>query len=79
MEENTNVNIEEKKSVVKKEKKEKKKSFFKGLKSEFKKIVWPNQETTTKRTVLVVFVAVALGLVIALLDFVIRWGLSFIV
>ncbi len=56
-----------------------KKSFFKGLKAEFKKIVWPDQETVGKQTVAVVSVAVALGAIIAVLDFVIKWGLSFII
>lgn len=54
-------------------------SFFKGLKAEFKKIVWPDQETVTKQTITVVAVSVALGLIIAILDFVIKWGLSFII
>lgn len=56
-----------------------KKSFFKGLKAEFKKIVWPDQETVGKQTVVVLAVSVALGLVIAVLDFIIKWGLSFII
>jgi len=56
-----------------------KKSFFKGLKAEFKKIVWPDQETVGKQTVTVLVVSVALGLTIAILDFIIKWGLSFII
>lgn len=55
-----------------------KKSFFKGLKAEFKKIVWPDQETLTKQTVAVFVVSIALGLVIAVLDVVITFGLKFI-
>ena len=30
-----------------------KKSFFKGLKAEFNKIVWPDQETVGKQTIAV--------------------------
>ncbi len=56
-----------------------KKSFFKGLKAEFKKIVWPDQQKVTKQTVAVLSVSVALGLMIAVLDFIIKWGLSFII
>lgn len=56
-----------------------KKSFAKGLKAEFKKIVWPDQETVTKQTITVLAVSVALGLIIGILDFVIKWGLSFII
>jgi preprotein translocase subunit SecE len=54
-------------------------NFVKGLKAEFKKIIWPNQETVTKETVSVVIVTVILGAVIAVLDFIIKWGLSFII
>lgn len=56
-----------------------KKSFFKGLKAEFKKIVWPGQETVAKQTAAVLAVSVALGALIAVLDFIIKWGLSFII
>ena len=35
-----------------------KKSFFKGLKSEFKKIVWPDKKTLTKETTAVVVISV---------------------
>ena len=56
-----------------------KKSFFKGVKAEFSKIVWPDQETVGKQTVAVVAVTAALGIIIAILDFIIKWGLSFII
>lgn len=55
-----------------------KKSFFKGLKAEFAKIVWPDKETVTKQTIAVVSSSIALGLIIAILDFIIKFGLSFI-
>ncbi len=56
-----------------------KKSFFKGLKAEFNKIVWPDREKVTKQTITVLIASVALGTVIAILDFIIKWGLSFII
>lgn len=56
-----------------------KKSFFKGAKAEFSKIVWPDQETVGKQTVVVLAVTAVLGLIIAVLDFIIKWGLSFII
>lgn len=56
-----------------------KKSFISGLKAEFKKIVWPDQETVTKQIITVLTVAVSLGLMIGVLDYVIKWGLSFII
>ena len=56
-----------------------KKSFVKGVKAEFSKIVWPDQETVGKQTVVVLAVTAVLGLIIAVLDFIIKWGLSFII
>lgn len=40
-----------------------KKSFFKGVKAEFSKIVWPDQETVGKQTVVVLAVTAVLGLI----------------
>lgn len=53
-----------------------KKSFFKGLKSEFKKIVWPDKNTLLKQSVAVVIVSVLLGVLIALMDTVIQLGVD---
>ena len=58
--------------------KARKPSFLKGLKAEFKKIVWPDQETVAKQSATVVVVTVLLGTVIALLDFAIKKGLDII-
>lgn len=55
-----------------------KRSFFKGLKSEFAKIVWPDKETVTKQSIAVISSAIALGLIIGILDLIIKFGLSFI-
>lgn len=55
-----------------------KKSFFKGLKAEFNKIIWPDRETVTKQTISVISVSIALGLIIAILDFAIKFGLNLI-
>ena len=48
----------------------------KGLKAEFRKIVWPTQETLTKQTVAVVSISVVLGLLISVLDWVFQLGLT---
>lgn len=53
-------------------------SFIKGLKAEFRKVVWPDQETVAKQSATVVVVTVVLGTVIALLDFAIKKGLDII-
>ena len=56
-----------------------KKSWFKGLKAEFYKIVWPNKESVAKQTIAVIIVSVILCVMIAFLDAVIGLGLRFIV
>jgi len=53
-------------------------NFFKGVKTEFKKITWPDKESLGKQSVAVVVVSVVLGAVIAALDFLIQWGVNFI-
>jgi preprotein translocase subunit SecE len=56
-----------------------KKSWFKGLKSEFKKIVWPDKETVVKESAAVIVITVILGLVIAVVDMAIENGLRFLI
>ena len=53
-------------------------SFFKGVKSEFKKISWPDRQSTLKQSVAVVTISVVLGLIIAVLDVAIQYGLNFL-
>lgn len=57
----------------------KKTSWFKGMKAEFKKISWPNKDTLTKETVAVVVISVLLGVVITVIDLIVRTGIEFIV
>ncbi len=59
--------------------KKQKKSWFKGLKAEFKKIIWPDRKSLTKETIAVVFVSVLLGVIIAIVDFIARIGIEFLV
>ena len=58
--------------------KAKKPGFFKGVKSEFKKITWPDKKSLVKQTVAVVVTTVVLGVLIAVFDFVIQYGVEFI-
>ena len=51
---------------------------FEVLKAEFKKVIWPDQKTVTRETIAVVVSGVSLGLIIALMDLVIKFGLSFV-
>lgn len=50
-----------------------------GLKPEFKKIVWPDKITLAKQTVAVVSVTVVLGIMIAVIDFIIQNGVDLLV
>ena len=61
-----------------KEKKQKK-SWFKGLKAEFSKIIWPDQKTLTKETAAVLIVSVLLGVIITIVDVIVRFGIEFLV
>ena len=56
-----------------------KKSWFKSLKGEFKKIIWPDKKTLAKQTAAVTVTSVVLGLIIAIVDAIIQYGIDFIV
>ena len=56
-----------------------KKSWFKGLKAEFKKVVWPDRPSIAKRTLVVIVVASILGVIITIVDWFIQGGLEFMV
>lgn len=53
-----------------------KKSFFKGIKAEFSRIIWPSKDTVTRETTVVVVTTIVLGLIIAGIDFLIQIGLD---
>ncbi len=52
--------------------------FFKGVKVEFKKISWPDKDSLMKQSVAVVCISVVLGAVIAVLDFLMQYGVDFL-
>lgn len=54
-------------------------SWFKGMKAEFKKIIWPDQKSLTKQTIAVVSTSVALALIIKILDMIMTLGIDFLV
>ena len=56
-----------------------KKSWFKGLKTEFRKIVWPDKNTLAKQTTAVVAVSVILGALIAVIDVILRYGIDLLI
>lgn len=55
-----------------------KRSWFKGIKSEFKKIVWPDKEYLAKQAVAVISVTIVLGILIYVLDFAIQEVIAFL-
>ena len=55
------------------------KKWIDGLKAEFRKIIWPTRDDIQKETTAVVVVSIILGVVIALLDFLIQHGVDFLV
>ena len=54
-------------------------SWWKGVKAEFKKIIWPDQKTLAKETTAVVVVSVILGALISILDVIIKFGIDLLV
>ena len=61
-----------------KQTKQAKPSFWKGIKSEYKKITWPDRETTVKQSIAVVAISLVIGVIIAVLDLLIQYGVNFI-
>ena len=59
--------------------KSQKKSWFHGLQSEFKKIIWPDRKTFTKQTIAVVVASAILAVVISLMDAVILEGVNLLI
>lgn len=53
-------------------------SFWKGVKTEFNKIIWPNKEDMLKQSVAVLCVSIVMGLVITFLDTLIQFGINFV-
>ncbi len=53
--------------------------WYRGLVAEYKKISWPDRETLKRETVTVTVVSILLGVIIAMLDMVIQYGIHFLV
>lgn len=54
----------------------KKKGFLKGIKSEFKKIVWPTKKETINATAVVLVSLVVMSVLIKVIDVILRFFLS---
>ena len=59
--------------------KKQKKSWFKGLKAEFKKIIWPDKKTLWKQVVAVIVCSLILGGIIAVIDSLIKYVIELLV
>ncbi|MFT3985429.1 MAG: preprotein translocase subunit SecE [Lachnospiraceae bacterium] len=57
----------------------KSKGWFKGLKTEFGKIIWTRKEDIARQTVSVVAISVVLGIIIAVIDKILQYGIDFLV
>ncbi len=55
------------------------KTWFEGLRTEFRKIIWPDQKTLVKQTVAVVAITAVLGVLIAVFDAAILEGINLLV
>ena len=51
-------------------------SFFTGLKQEFAKITWPDKDKIVKQTTAVVITSVVVGVLIAIIDMVVQYGVN---
>ena len=56
--------------------KQKRVGFWDGVKAEFKKSVWPDRKSTLKQSVAVVAISVVVGVIIAILDYFIKYGVN---
>ena len=52
--------------------------FWSGVKAEFKKVTWPDQNTLLKQSIAVVVVSVVIGAIISVLDFALQYGVDFL-
>ncbi|MBO4310296.1 MAG: preprotein translocase subunit SecE [Lachnospiraceae bacterium] len=62
----------------KKQENKPKRSFFKGVRSEFKKITWPTRNDVLKQTAVVTIVTVIVAVLIAFIDLGVTYGINFL-
>lgn len=53
-------------------------SFFQGVKSEYRKITWPDRESTLKQSIVVTVISIVLGVIIAVIDYAAKYGVNFL-
>ena len=52
--------------------------FLKGIKTEFKKIVWRTKDDIVRETIAVISSSIVLGIIISILDFIFKFLLNFV-
>lgn len=55
-----------------------KKSWFQGLQSEFRKIIWTDRDTLIKQTIVVLITSIVLCVIISVMDAGILEGINFL-
>jgi len=55
-----------------------KRNFFKGVRSEFKKITWPTRDDVLKQTIVVTVITVVVAALIAAIDLGVQYGINFL-
>ena len=73
-----NAGKETEKRETGKDVKKRQKSWFQGVKAEFKKVIWPDKAQVGQQTLTVVAVSIVLGLIIAGIDSLVKFGLNFL-
>lgn len=58
--------------------KQKRPKFWAGVKAEFKKISWPDRQSTVKQSIAVVAISIVVGIIIAILDAIVKYGVDFL-
>lgn len=53
-------------------------SFWKNIKTEFGKIIWPGKDGLLKQSAAVLCISIVLGLIITFLDTLIQYGINFL-
>jgi preprotein translocase subunit SecE len=51
-------------------------TWWDGVKAEWRKIIWPTKDDLVKKTITVSVVSIVLGVIIAILDFLIQNGID---
>lgn len=54
-------------------------SFFSGVKTEFKKISWPDRQSMFRQAIAVVGISVVVGVIIAVIDALALYGINFLI